>query len=298
MAAILSPSRADVRTAPRSGLRVRKLSEHVGAEIEGVDLSRPVSEEQFLDIQEAWVEHGVLVFRGQDLPPARHVEFSGRFGPLIGHVVSRFNLRDHPEVTILSNVTNEKGEKIGADRAGMIWHSDMSFLPRPSMGSLLYGVECPPQGADTEFAGMFAAHDALPPSLRDRLSRLKGIHDYAWHYRTYLTHRPPLTEDEKAKTPPVAHPALRTHPVSGRKAIYVGEGLTRTFEGLPEEEGRALVIEVSNFATQPQFIYRHQWQVGDLVFWDNRSTMHRATDFDDRYRRVMRRTTIQGDAPF
>jgi taurine dioxygenase len=124
------------------------------------------------------------------------------------------------------------------------------------------------------------------------------VHDYAWHYATYLSHRPPLTDEERAKAPPVTHPALRTHPVSGRKAVYLSEGLTRTLEGMDEEAGRQLVVEVSQFATQPQFVYRHQWRPRDLVFWDNRSTMHRATEFDNRYRRLMRRTTVEGDAPF
>lgn len=288
----------DVVISKNSGLRVRKLTEHIGAEIEGVDLSRPVTEAEFQDIGGALVENNVIVFRDQDVPPAMHVDFASRFGRLVGHVVKRFGVNDYPEVTLISNVVNEKGEMIGADRAGMIWHSDMSYLPRPMLGSMLFGVECPPEGADTEFASMFAAYEALPGTLRQQLSGERGVHDYGWHYRTYLAHRPPLTEAELAKVPPVAHPAIRTHPVSGRKAIYIGEGLTRTMEGMEEEEGRRFVVEISDFATQPQFVYRHKWRVGDFVFWDNRSTMHRATEFDNRYRRLMRRTTVEGDVPF
>ncbi len=288
---------ADSYTTALAGLRVTRLSEHVGAEVEGLDLSRPVTEAQARDVEAALVEHGVLVFRGQDLPPAMHVDFSGRFGPLHGHVVSRFNLRDHPEVTILSNIVDEKGEKIGADRAGMIWHSDTSFLRRPSLGSLLYGVECPSEGADTEFASMYAAFDALPADWRRDLQDRRGVHDYAWHYATYLTHRKPLTTEEKAKTPPVEHPALRIHPVTRRCAVYLSEGLTRTITGMEEQEGRALAVAVSDFATQPRFVYRHSWSAGDLLFWDNRCTMHRATEFDNRHRRLMRRTTIEGDEP-
>jgi len=195
-------------------------------------------------------------------------------------------------------VRNERGEMIGADRAGMIWHSDRSYFRRPMLGSMLYGVECPPEGADTQFASMFAAHDALPAPLRDRLSRSRGVHDYAWHYATYLSHRNPLTEAEKAQAPPVMDPAIRTHPVSGRRAVYVSAGLTRTIDGMDEAAGRALALEVSDFATQPQFVYSHRWRPRDLVFWDRRSTMHRATEFDDRHRRLMRRTTVEGDEPF
>jgi taurine dioxygenase len=279
-------------------LQVCPLTDHIGAEIKGIDLSQPISEAQFQAINAALVEHGVLVFRNQDLPPAMHVDFSSRFGPLVGHIVRRFSVEDFPEVTYISNVRNDKGEMIGADRAGMIWHSDMSYMARPMLGSMLYGVECPPEGADTEFASMFAAHDALPESLRARLTGLRGIHDYPWHYATYLSHRKPLTDDEKARAPPVSHPIIRTHPVSGRKALYLSEGLTRAIEGMEEAEGRRLICLLTDFSTQPAFVYRHRWQPRDLVFWDNRSTMHRATEFDNQYRRLMRRTTVQGDAPF
>jgi len=294
----MSTASTAAASGARSAMRLRPLTEHLGAEVENVDLSRPISQAEFDDIHKALATHGVLVFRDQELPPAMHVDFASRFGRLVGHLVKRFSVEDYPEVTYISNVRNDKGEMIGADRAGMIWHSDMSYFPRPMMGSMLYGVECPPEGADTEFASMYAAHDALPPVLRELLARSRGVHDYAWHYATYLSHRPPLSEDEKAKAPPVTHPALRTHPVSGRKAVYVSEGLTRTIEGMDAEAGRRLVIEVSEFATQPQFVYRHQWRPRDLVFWDNRSIMHRATEFDNRHRRLMRRTSVEGDMPF
>ncbi len=281
-----------------NSISVRPLGEHIGAEIEGVDLSRPVPDTVVADIREAWERYGVVVFRDQELPPAAHRDFSAQFGPLVGHVLSRFNMAECPEVTIISNTTNDKGEKVGADRAGMIWHSDMSFMRRPSMGSLLYGVECPPEGAETQFAGMFAAYEALSAQDQRHLATLQAIHDYPWHYRTYLAHRTQLTPEEEAKTPPVMHPVVRTHPGNGRQALYVGEGLTRTIAGMDEEAGRKMVVELSDFATQPKFVYSHKWQPGDLVFWDNRSTMHRATEFDDRYRRLMRRTTILGDEPF
>ena len=279
-------------------IKVRPLTQHIGAEILGVDLSQPISEAEFQSINQALVAHGVVVFRNQDLPPSMHVDFSSRFGRLVGHIVRRFSVENFPEVTYISNVRNDKGEMIGADRAGMVWHSDMSYMRKPMLGSMLYGVECPPEGADTEFATMFAAHDALSPAMRDRLSSLRGVHDYPWHYETYLSHRKPLTEDEKAQAPAVTHPVIRTHPVSRRKALYVSEGLTRTIDGMPEDDGRRLICELTEFSTQPQFVYRHRWQPRDLVFWDNRSTMHRATEFDNKYRRLMRRTTIEGDEPF
>jgi len=274
------------------------VSEHIGAEVRGIDLSQPIGAEHYQELNQALGRYGVLVFRDQDLPPAMHVDFSARFGPLVGHLVNRFSVEGYPQVTYISNVRNDKGEMIGADRAGMIWHSDMSYFRRPMLGSLLYGVECPPEGANTEFASMYAAHDALPAALRERLTPLRGVHDYAWHYSTYLTHRPPLTDAERAKAPPVTHPAIRTHPVSRRRAVYLSEGLTRSIEGMSEQAGRQLVVEVSQFATQAQFVYSHAWRPRDLVFWDNRCTMHRATEFDNQHRRVMRRTTVEGDEPF
>ncbi len=292
MSAVLSDS------STRTGLHFRPLTPYIAAEVSGIDLSVPISDAQYQDLQFALGHYGVLVFRDQDLEPAMHVDFSSRFGSLVGHLVRRFSVEGFPEVTYISNVRNDKGEMIGADRAGMIWHSDMSYFPRPMLGSLLYGVECPPEGANTEFASMYAAYDALPQALRETLLRSRGVHDYPWHYATYLTHRPPLTEEEKAKAPPVTHPAIRTHPVTRRRAIYLSEGLTRTIAGLEEGAGRRLVLEISQFATQPQFVYSHAWRPRDLVFWDNRCTMHRATEFDNQYRRLMRRTTVEGDEPF
>lgn len=288
----------DCYTSSRARLTIRKLSEHLGAEVEGVDLSKAVSANVFSDIEQAWVTHGVLTLREQTLSPAMHIDFSSRFGELVGHVVSRFGLSDYPQVTILSNIEDDKGQKIGADRAGMIWHSDLSFTQRPSLGSFLYGVECPPEGGDTEFSSTRAAYDALPEDLAQRLAGVHGVHDYAWHYRTYLSHRRPLSDTEKAQTPAVIHPALRTHPVTKATTIYLSEGLTARIAELPEDEGRALILEVSQFATQEQFVYRHRWQPNDLVMWDNRLTMHRATEFAQHHRRLMRRTTALGNRPF
>ena len=167
------------------------------------------------------------------------------------------------------------------------------------MGSLFLCRECPPEGGQTEFAGMFAAYEALPEERRQWLLEQRGVHDYVYHYETYLTHRKPLTQEQKAKLSPTTHPAVRTHPVSNRNGIYLSEALTSHLDGVDEEEGRRLIKEICDFATQPRFVYRHEWRVGDLVFWDNRAVMHRALPFDEnKYRRVMHRTTVHGDRPF
>lgn len=285
-------------TADATGVTVRPLTAHIGAEIDGVDLSQDISDATFRTILDAFHKHGVIVFHGQSLTPERHIAFSRRFGELEVHVLSQYNLPGHPEIFVLSNV-KEGGRAVGADRGGRFWHSDLSYVERPSLGSLLYGVECPPEGGDTLFASMYAAYDALPEDRKAELTRMRGVHDFAYHYATYLTHRPPLTDEQRARVPPVEHPAVRTHPVTGRKALYVGEGLTSHFAGMDMGEGRRLVKELSDFATQPEFVYRHKWKAGDLVFWDNRCTMHQATEFDEeKYRRVMYRTTVAGDKPF
>jgi taurine dioxygenase len=161
---------------------------------------------------------------------------------------------------------------------GHLWHSDISYLPRPSLGALFYCPECPPAGAGggTSFAGMFAAYEQLPPEQRQWLEQQTAIHDYVWHYETYLT-----------------------HPVSGRQAIYVSAGLTKQFDGMGFEESRRIIEEITDFATQDRWVYTHLWRPGDLVFRDNRSTTHRAEPFDmERHRRLMHRTTIKGDEPF
>lgn len=270
----------------------------MGARVLGVDLSTLPDDATYRAIERALLEHRVLVFPRQHITPRQHQAFSEWFGPLQGHVVSRFNLAEAPHVHVLSNAVRN-GRKIGADRAGRFWHSDLSYLREPSLCTLLLAIEVPPEGGDTLFADMCAAFDALPEARQRWFEGQVAVHDYAYHYATFLAHREPLTENEKARTPPVKHPAVRTHPATGRRCLYVSEGLTSHFEGMDVEESRGIIAELMRFATQPKFVYRHQWQQGDLVMWDNRATMHQATPFDEeRFVRLMYRTTVLGDSPF
>ena len=274
------------------------LASALGSEVCGVDLSRPLTEGEYRQISDALVEYGVLLFRDQDITPQQQVEFSRGFGELDIHVLDQYQVPGCPEVFVVSNVV-EKGKHIGAYGGARLFHSDMSYNPKPTMGSLFYCRECPPEGGQTEFASMFAAYDALPQDRRQWLLRQYGVHDYVYHYETFLTHREPLAQEQKTKLSPTAHPAVRTHPVSARNAIFLSEALTSRLEGMDVVEGRRIVKEITDFATQPRFVYRHEWRAKDLVFWDNRSTMHRALPFDEsKYRRVMHRTTIKGDRPF
>lgn len=286
----------DGQSNPYRHIRVRPVSQALGAEILDVDLSQDLPDAVFAEIHRAHLEFSVIVFRDQQLSPLRQKIFSARFGTLMSHAIERFRHPEHPEVMVMTNLKDAAKRNIGASRAGFEWHSDQSYKPAPALGSMLYGIECPPVGANTEFANMYAAYEALPADRKALIEGLYGIHDYAWSWATFLKDRAPLTEEEKAKVPPVLHPLVRVHPETGRKALYLSEGATRSIEGMSEAEGRALVQELSDFATQPRFVYSHQWRAGDLVFWDNRCLLHRATPSDPQYRRVMQRTMVQDDS--
>lgn len=292
----MAVSVSDVTNDPRE-ISVKRLTHHFVGEVSNVDLSKSLSEEAFQKILSAFHEHSVIVFRGQNITPDQHVDFSRRFGEVEVHHLSDYTLPDHSEVFVLANIP--VAGKPMASKGGQRWHSDMSYIAEPSLGSLLYGVECPTEGADTHFASMYAAYDALSADMEERLSGLRAVHDRVYNWERFYKHRPPLTDEQKAKVPPVEHPVVRTHPVTGRKALYISASLISHVIGMEEEEGRRLMEELVEFATQPEFTYAHKWSAGDLVFWDNRCTMHKATSFDEeKYRRVMYRTTIKGDRPF
>ena len=273
------------------------LCESLGMKVEGLLVSQPIDDTSYRKLRDALVQHSVLLFRDQDISPKQLVAFSLLFGPIERHILQEYAHADEPDVFVVSNVV-ENGRQIGTHGGGRDFHSDMSYQPIPSLGSLFYCVECPAEGGQTEFASMFAAYDALSDDTQDWLTDQHGVHDYAYHYATKLTHRKPLTDEQKAKLAPAVHPAVRTHPESGRNAIYISEGLTRQFEGMTIEESQPKIKDICDFATQPRFVYRHEWRPGDLIFWDNRSVMHRAIPFDDKkYRRLMHRTTLKGDKP-
>jgi taurine dioxygenase len=281
-------------------LSIRPLSRACGAEVAGIDLARPLEAQTVQRLHRALGEHGILLFRDAELTPAEHIAFSRQFGPLETHVVGEFNLPEHPEVFVVSNV-REEGKLQGAVYAGQYWHSDLSYMKKPSLGSLLLCREMPEVGGDTMWANMALAYDSLSDVMKNFLSGLKAVHDYSHAYDTYFAHlkaRPPLTPEQRAKTPPVEQPMVRTHPVTGRKTLYVNPGFTKAIVGMPKAESRPILEMLFAHATRPEFVYRHKWTVNDLVFWDNRCTMHYAlSDYDFSVRRHMHRTTIAGDVP-
>ena len=272
----------------------------LGAEIIGLDLAQPLNEHDFARIYRAHLEHHVVVFRDQYITPEQHIAFSRRFGKLQIHVLEQFLLSGYPEILIVSNII-ENGKPIGLGDAGKYWHSDLSYKVVPSLGSMLYAQELPAEGGDTLFADMHQAWETLPDELRTAIEGRHAVHAYTATYskpKFGEQWRPTLTEEQLAQVKAVSHPIVRTHPDTGRKALFVSEGFTTHIEGLEEEESRTLLQALYDHSIQPQHLYRHVWQSGDLLFWDNRSLIHLATGCPEHLRRKLYRTTIEGDAPF
>jgi taurine dioxygenase len=283
------------------GLSVKKSGAALGAEIDH-DLSRDMDERQFREIEAAFHDNIVVVFRGQTMSKARHVEFSRRFGELEIHIVKKYLLPDHPEILRISNVRDQNGELIGLADAGFTWHTDTSYLQRPSRCSLLHAQEVPVRGGqvlgDTVFTNTIAAYEALPDAMKRRLNGKKAIHRYSERKRIANSPRPKLTKAQLDATPDVAHPIVRTHRATGRKALYVTEGECIGIEGMPDDEARPLISELHEHCIRPEFQYRHKWRVGDLLMWDNATSMHLAIcDYQLPERRLMYRTTVIGDVP-
>jgi taurine dioxygenase len=272
----------------------------LGAQVTGLDLSAPLQDEDFARIHRAHLDHHVLVFRTQRITPGQQVDFSRRFGPLQVHVLKQFQLPGHEEVMVVSNV-KEHGKPIGLGDAGHFWHSDLSYKPLPSLGTLLHAQELPQAGGDTLFANMHLAWDKLDPALRRAVDGRTAEHSYLARYAELQKRspwRPNLTPEQVEQVRPVSHPVVRTHPETGRKALFVSEHFTTRIHGLPGDESRDLLAQLFAHSARPEFIYRHRWQPFDLVFWDNRSLLHLATGCPEDQRRKLYRTTIQGDTPF
>jgi len=299
MSAVLQETHR-VNTPSRQQFAIKAFDAPLGAEVLGLDLSRPVSDEDFARLHRAHLDHHVLVFRDQHITPAQQVAFSRRFGPLQIHVLRQFQLASDPEVLIISNI-RENGQPIGLGDAGHFWHSDLSYKETPSLGSMLHAQELPAIGGDTLFANQHTAWDSLPAALKRAIEGLKAEHSYLARYedlRKRNPWRPALTQAQIDEVKPVVHPVVRTHPETGRKALFVSEHFTTRIVGLPEDESRALLDELFDHGTRAEHIYRHRWQPQDMVFWDNRSLMHLAAGCPEDQRRKLYRTTIEGDVPF
>lgn len=295
-------------------ITVTKLGKHLGAQISGVDLSKPLDDDTFAQVRKAFFDNEVVFFRNQKLTPDQQVAFTRRFGTLEAHVRKESRLAGHPEILIISNVLDEKGNAIGSQDAGRFWHSDLSYKKEPSMLSALYALEVPFRDGrvlgDTSFASTTAAYDALPQEMKERLSTMKNVHSYrayrdknlkaqkeeqAQGLRMVQEHV--LTEEQLASVPDIEVPIVRTHPVTGRKGLFLNEAHSPGIVGLPKEESDKLLRELCDHIAQPEFVYTHHWQAGDLLMWDNAAVQHKATfDYDLPLRRLMHRTTVRGTA--
>jgi taurine dioxygenase len=277
---------------------IRPLSELMGAEIFGMNLAKPVDDATRDAILEALNRYKLLVFRDQDLPKEAQLAFTRRFGELEPHVNRDFRSAGAPEVHPVNNLDeNQQPSRSIKNIGNYSWHTDKSYMARPSLATLLYAVQLPPSGGDTEFADMQAAYDALPEARKRALQSLRLVH--SWERSRQKSGSKPATDEEKRDAPPVVHPLIRTHPATGRKVLYVGNH-TSHVEGWEAAKGEALIAELQEFATQPRFVFRHQWQPGDMVMWDNRCLLHRALpNFEmERYARVLNRTVVRGDVPY
>jgi taurine dioxygenase len=272
----------------------------LGAEVVGLDLARPLSTADFARIHRAHLDYHVLVFRDQRITPEQQISFSRLFGPLQMHVLHQFALARHPEVLIVSNIV-ENGRPVGLGDAGHFWHSDLSYKEKPSLGSLLHAQKLPAEGGDTLFANMHLAWETLPVRLRSAVEGRRAEHTYLARYAELQARspwRPNLSAEQIAQVKPVEHPVVRTHPETGRKALFVSEHFTTRIVGLPEDESRTLLDELFAHSVRPEHLYRHVWREHDMLFWDNRSLMHLAAGTPDHLRRKLYRTTIEGDVPF
>jgi taurine dioxygenase len=269
----------------------------LGAEVRGVDL-RDLDLSQFAALKRAWHDHQVILVRGQTLSDRDLIAFSRRFGDLDWAPVQETGRRfveGLPEIYVVSNVT-VNGQPIGSLGAGeAVWHTDMSYLDVPPMASMLYALEVPPAGGNTSFCSMYAVYEALPDGLKRQIANLKIKHDGTYNSGGYLRQGVTPTDDPRT-SPGAVHPLVCTHPDTGRRMLYLGRRRNAYLVGLELAESEALLDELWEFVSRPEFAWEHVWRAGDLVLWDNRCTMHRRDPFDASTRRIMHRTQIKGSA--
>ena len=280
---------------------VTPLHKALGGEIVGITLEQAVSPAMFAKVYEAFLDYELILFRDVDLPPATP-----------GRLRQEFRRGERPRAQSVSwlwpsrrstccptRTSDGKPSGKHPDSGTLYWHTDGSWKERTGQATMMYSEELPPpgQGGETQFADMYAGYDLLPAGIKKKIEGKRAIHNFTFS-RKRRHGEDPLTAKQSAEVPPVAHPIVRTHPETGRKAIFLGDH-AESIEGMPYDEGRALIEELNVLATPPSNIYSHVWKPRECMVWDNRCTLHRATGFDEsQYIRVMRRCTISGDKPF
>lgn len=278
-----------------SALNIIALGFAAGAQVTGVDLRKPLSDADQCRINEAWLEHIVLIFPEQDLTPEEQIAFSRRFGVLDNHESQAPSTLhpDHREILVLSNKV-VGGKKSGTYNSGRNWHTDLSYTSRLAKGAILHCKEKPPVGGDTMWANLYLALETLTPPIRRLIEDLEALHDVTL-VRGIEQRDPVVVAEMKRRNPPVIHPVVRTHPETGRKSLLVNQRIRR-FLGMSDEESQGLLAMLNAHATSPEFVYRHRWSIGDVVMWDNRCSCHVALgDFDQTKPRVMFRCSLEGE---
>ncbi len=275
-------------------LTITPISPAIGAVISGIDIAQPITAEHRDAIEQALLKHHVIFFRDQPITPQQQARFAAQFGDLHIHPIYP-NVPEQPEVLILDTAVTDV-------RDNAIWHTDVTFLPTPAMGAVLSAKLIPPYGGDTLWASGIAAYEALSEPLKRLLDGLTATHDFTKSFPLERFGSTPQDlarwEEARRKNPPISHPVIRTHPVSGRKSLFVSDGFTTRINELEAAESDAILKLLFAHATRPEFFVRWRWQENDVAFWDNRSTQHYAVDDYRPARRVMQRATILGDAPF
>ena len=275
----------------------RELKPGFGAEILGVDLAS-ANADTLDNVVRAFELHGALLVRDQTMAPDDLIAFLQRFGELEDHVIKDHTLSGYPKIFILSNREDANGRPIGAHNDGIGWHTDYSFKEKPVKCTMLYALEVPPQGSDTLLADLCAAYDALTDARKKELNELILHHSYKHLMEIRVYNGMEVSPELEAANPDVFHPLIRTHPMDGRRALWVSSGTVKDIVGMPNDQAIALVDELVEWATQEQFVFRHKWRVGDVLIWDNRCTLHTGTLYDDtNYFRVMHRMWVRGEKP-
>ena len=276
---------------------VRPLTPRLGAELSGVILADDMADETFRAIYAAFLRYQVLLFPPQDVPPARQVAFARRFGEVQIHVMNQYHADGFPELYRLSNL-DENGKPNGRhpDKGTLEWHTDGSWSRVSGQATIIYGEVMPETGGETHFCDMYEAYERLTPAWKARISGLRAVHNLDFS-RTRRHGEDPMTEEQRLAKPPVDQPVVRTHPETGRKCIYLGDH-AQSIVGMPYDEGRALIEELNALAVHADLTYEHRWKPRELILWDNRCVMHRATAYDPATQgRVIRRCTVLGEVP-
>jgi taurine dioxygenase len=276
---------------------IRPLTAKLGANISGVALAADIEDNVFRAIYQAFLRYQVLLFAPQDLPPGRQVAFARHFGEVQIHVMNQYHADGYPELYRLSNL-DEHGQPSGRhpDKGTLAWHTDGSWQRVTGQATIIYGEIVPESGGETHFCDMYGAYERLDPTWKTRIANMRAVNNLDFS-RTRRHGEDPITEAQRLETHPVDHPIVRTHPETGRKCLYLGDH-AEYIVGMPYAGGRALIEELNALAVHPDLTYEHHWKPGELIVWDNRCLMHRATPYDPfTQRRVVRRCTVLGEIP-